>query len=243
VKPPPIKPSPPAPPTDRDYKIGTDDPRITPDVGAGVWDSEEWTVSTWALKQAILEILPPIGSSAATIIGWDAAMHMKHYMNNTGRDLTINLEGMVDDVPAAKRRFENEVAQAKRFVEKLDAGTHQITSRTAESAYNYKHESWNWFYAVGGYSTWGKGRAVVTDGPAGREYRLEFEYKFYDRYNWDGGKSVTIGPVTVTDAFMAEFHRQGLAREFDMYGSFSRTFTWKQGEPIPEEQYQRPGWR
>jgi hypothetical protein len=49
--------------------------------------------------------------------------------------------------------------------------------------------------------------------------QLEFEYKFFDRYNWDGGKSVTLFGVTITDEFMARFHREGLAKEFDMYGS------------------------
>jgi peptidoglycan hydrolase-like protein with peptidoglycan-binding domain len=243
LPPPPPVPPRPTPPTRSDYKIGSGDPSRTHDPGAGVWNSEDWTVSTVALKAAILEILPPRGSSASLIIGSDAARHMKHYMDNTGLPLTIDLEGMIDDVPDAKARFRSEVSQAQRFVESLPVGTHQITSTKLEQSYNHKKDSWNWFYAVGGYSTWGKGKAAVTSGPAGREYRLEFEYKFYDRYNWDGGKQVTIGPVTITDEFMAEFHRQGLAREFDMFGSIKRTFTWKQGDAIPGEQYEEPFWR
>ena len=174
------------------------------------------------------------------IIGGDAARHMKHYMDNSGRDLRIDLEGMIDEVPTAKKHFENEVSQIKRYVETLPAGTHQITSTRAESAYNYKKENWNWFYAVGGYSTWGKGTATVSSSDA-RE--LEFEYKFFDRYNWDGGKEVTIGPITITDQFMAEFHRQGVAREFNMRGSIKRSFRWTKGSPIPSQQYLPPGGR
>jgi len=76
--------------------------------------------------------------------------------------------------------------------------------------YNTKEENWNWFYAIGGYSSWGKGEAVVSDGPSGRQYTLDFEYKFYDRYNWDKGKHVTIFRITITDEFMGEFHRPWL---------------------------------
>jgi hypothetical protein len=242
-KPPVPKPHVPPPPVDRHYKIGSDDPKITPDKGAGVFDSESTEVSMWMLKQAILEILPFRGTSASTFIGWDAAMHMKHYLDASGRDFTINLEGMVNSGPTAKKRFKHEVSQAQKFVETLGVGTHQITSKTAESAYNYKNESKNWYFAVGGYSTWGKGTATVTSGATGPEYELQFEYKFFDRYNWDTGKSVTIAGIEITDKFMGDFHRQGLAREFNMIGSIKRTFRWKQGGAIPEEQYQRGGGR
>lgn len=57
----------------------------------------------------------------------------------------------------------------------------------------------------------------------------------FDRYNWDTGKSVTIGPITVTDAFMGEFHRQGLAREYDCYGSLRRRFIWTGDNAAPSD--------
>ncbi|MDB4972856.1 MAG: hypothetical protein JWN48_1197 [Myxococcaceae bacterium] len=61
---------------------------------------------------------------------------------------------------------------------------------------------------------------------------------FFDRYNWDHGKSVTIGGITVTDRFMSEFHRQGLAREFDCVGVLKRKLSWVQGAPIAASQLQ-----
>ena len=127
-----------------------------------------------------------------------------------------------------------EIALAQAFVETLDDGDYQITSSSASTGYNNKNESWNWYYAVGGYSAWGKGKANVNCG----EMTLKFEYKFFDRYNWDKGKSVTILGVTVTDSFMAEFHRQGFAKEFDMRGTLKRTVKWKKGE-APKV---TPGW-
>lgn len=232
----------PLPPSDKNYAVGTLNPPIKPDPGAGIFNSKPVEVSMWALKQAILEILPPRGSSAAIIIGFDATLNMKHYMAATGTDLSINLQSMMDAGPTAKARFRDEVSQARKFVETLPEGRHEITSKTVEGAYNYKEETWNWFYAVGGYVSWGKGVATVKKGAAGREYDLQFEYHFFDRYNWDKGKSVTIGPVTITDEFMAEFHRQGLAKEFNMKGMVKRHFTWRHGEIIPEAQYAKgPG--
>lgn len=229
----------PIPQSDQHYTVGNSQPTIKPDVGAGIFNSKPVEVSMWALKQSILEILPPRGSSAMLFIGFDAAANMKHYLNTSGADLKINLESMIDSGPTAKGRFRDEISQAKKFVETLPIGTHQISSKFAESAYNYKEESSNWFYAVGGYASWGKGTATVTKGATVTEYSLDFEYHFFDRYNWDGGKSVTIGPITITDVFMGEFHRQGLAREYNMKAMIKRQFKWKKGDAIPEAQYQR----
>jgi peptidoglycan hydrolase-like protein with peptidoglycan-binding domain len=224
----------PAPRTDH-YQLGTADPTLKADPGAGIWNSQPKTATYAALKVSILNILP----EAAVIIGSDAARHMLHYMGSTGSPLLIDLEGMISDVPSARQALEAEAAQAQEFVELLPVGTYSITSRMAESSYNTKNESWNWYFAIGGYSSWGKGKATVSSGAKGREYVLEFEYKFFDRYNWDKGKSVKILGIKVTDEFMAEFHRQGMAQEFDCHGTVKRRLTWHHGDEIPTEQFAR----
>lgn len=80
----------------------------------------------------------------------------------------------------------------------------------------------------------------MKDTAAGRELELDFEYKFFDRYNWDKGKSVTIFTITVTDEFMGEFHRQGLAQEFDCVGSMRRHFAWRPGQSLSAQQLETP---
>jgi hypothetical protein len=230
-------PSPVAPPPMTDqYQLGTMDPPPHHDPGAGAWSSKAKTASHVALKEAIIQILP----HAYFIIGANATKHMAHYLGNSGNPYTIDLEGMVRDVPSARARYEEEVDEAKEFVEMLSPGTCQIASRVLEGGYNLKSENWNWFFAIGGYSRWGKGTATVTDKPTGREFALDFEYKFYDRYNWDKGKHVKILNITVTDEFMGEFQRQGLAKEFDCFGSFRRHFAWKKGQRIPKDQLDKP---
>jgi len=146
---------------------------------------------------------------------------------------------MLQSVPSAQRNLETEAVQAKLFAETLPPGKHTITSRMAEAGYNDKDENWNWFFATGGYVSWGKGELLVRDNPSGREYELNFEYKLYDRYNWDKGKNVTILGVTITDEFMGEFHRQGLAREFDCVGTVRRKLTWKHGQVLASGQLRK----
>jgi hypothetical protein len=236
--PPPAPPLSP-PPTTREYQLGTGDPPHGHDPGAGIWNSRPKEAAYVTLKASILSGL----AGAYIVVGDDATKHMAHYFQNSGLDYTIDLEGMVAEVPSAKERYEDEVAQMQEFVEKLAAGNHAVTSRQAEVGYNEQGENRNWYFAVGGYSSWGRGAARVQDGPSGRLYEVDFEYRFFDRYNWDKGKSVTLAGITITDQFMGEFHRQGLAKEFNCFGSFKRRFTWKKGEAIARSQMHPSGGR
>lgn len=229
-------PTPRPPPRDANYMLGQQDPPLAADPGSGAWNSRPKSLAYSALKLQIVNVLP----HAFLLIGDDAAKHMNHYFGNTGRAFTLDLESMLKDVPSARAAMEAEAMQAQDFVRTLPTGRHAITSRTAEGAYNEKTENKNWFFATGGYVSWGKAEVVIKSGAAGREYEMDFEYKVYDRYNWDAGKEVTILGIKVTDHFMGEFHRQGLAREFDCFGSIRRKLVWKQGEMLSQAQLHRP---
>ncbi len=111
-------------------------------------------------------------------LGDDAAKHMKHYLDNSGSPYTIDLAGMVKEVPSARECSEDEVAQAKRFVEMPGVGSWDIKSKMAEGGYNLQKENRNWFFAIGGYSSWGVGRAVVSGSGPGAALDLDFEYRF-----------------------------------------------------------------
>lgn len=226
---PPLKPHPQMTAT---YQVGRADPPIAPDPGAGRWNSSPKQAAYVALGASIVAALPV----AYGVIGDDAAAHLIHYFGNRGSTYTIDLEGMVREVGSARTVFENEVAEARELVETLPPGRHDIASRQTQDGYNLQEENRNWYFAIGGYQAWGSGSAVVTDAGSERHFELDFEYRFHDRYNWDNGKSVTIAGITITDQFMGEFHRQGLAQEFDCVGSFKRKFIWKRGAAIPAEQ-------
>lgn len=210
------------------YKIGTADPVISYDPGAGMWNSKPKTQKMSILKSEIRGHLP----HAFIIIGDDAARHMKHYFKNTGKNYIIDLQDMIDDVPDAKVFYDREVTKVKYFVGTLPVGAHHITTDTTVKGYNKKEDSWNWYYAVGGYSAWITGIAKVESDSSGkRKYRLDYEYKVVDRYNWDHGKHVTIFGIKIEDVFMGEFHRQGMAREFNMLGSIKASIEWDSLSP------------
>jgi peptidoglycan hydrolase-like protein with peptidoglycan-binding domain len=144
--------------SDPEYQLGISDPLRRHDPGAGAWNSKPKEASYIALKAAIIDALP----LAYGVIGDDAVKHMFHYLFNTGLGYTIDLEGMVREVPSAKIRYEDEVVQAKMFVEKLPPDRYEITSKDGELGYNTQHENKNWYFAIGGYTSWGKGVVVVS---------------------------------------------------------------------------------
>jgi hypothetical protein len=168
---------------------------------------------------------------------------MWHYFLCSGATYSIDLEGMLRDVASARELFEREVKQAKTFVELLPSGQHDITSRHTQDGYNDPDENRNWYFALGGYHMWGRGTAIVSDMGSSRNCDLDFIYHVRDRYNWDNGKQVEFHDIIVTDKFMGEFHRQGLAREFDCIGSIRRRFAWRAGEAIPSHQLATPSGR
>jgi hypothetical protein len=168
--------------------------------------------------------------------GDDAVRHMDHYLFNTGGDLTVDLQGMLREVWSANQTYTLELHAAQTFVEGLAPGVHDFTAGSARSGYNRRIESPNWYFAVGGYAAWGKGRATVGGVVNGaRSYELHFRYSIFDRYNWDSGKKVIIpyAKIVIEDRWLGEFHRCGLAREFNMRGSVEERVLWRHGERRP----------
>lgn len=242
------------------YRKGSSDPKITPDVGSGKWKSKP---ATW--QMTILSSVLPRAVALKYRNLPHATAHMYHYFENTGSNYNIDLQGMIDQSASAGILFLTELSEATKFVQRLRDGEYKITSRTPSVGQNTKVSSEDWHLAVGGYSAWGKGIAKV----CGREYQLLFEYKFFDRYNWDKGGKTPIdtqidlpdwimdrikdqlppgirhikgGTYEVSDDFMGEFYRMGLAQEFNMHGSVKKTIEWKRGGPAKIVDGWRSAW-
>jgi RHS repeat-associated protein len=210
------------------YAVGTGDPVMSPDPGAGVWASEQQTASQLTAKRGIQALLD--SGLAALVTGPNAVRHMRHFFDNTGADLTIDLGGLVGSSPDYMGPlFEKELGLAKAFAETLPdgCGIPIASSKATRGSFN-PNLSKDWFYAVGRFSYWGSGSlTAMTDKKSGRRtFTLDFEFELYDRYNWDKGKGVKIGAFTVTDDFMAQFHRQGYAREYNIVGTYRTSVTW-----------------
>lgn len=59
---------------------------------------------------------------------------------------------------------------------------------------------------------------------------MSFDLKIYDKYNWNSGQSFDSFGKDISDDFMGKFHKQGVAREYEVFGNLPLKFTWK-GNP------------
>jgi len=235
------------------YKLGTQPPTLKTDPGAGAWNSTPASLEMKALKEVLQNSLTQ--GLAVYFGGQDAVDHIEHYLGNTGTTYTVKFQKLIKEVPPAKGKdvVDAQIAAAQKFIETLPPGSHFFTSDTGSLNHAIsRSDSVNWFFAVGSYTTWGSGIARVSPGGTGKiNYSMDFELHFFDRYNWDGGKMVQIplpgygklpkivqdqinklpnvsnGQLKVTDHFMGEFHRMGLAKEFDMEASFKTHIDWR----------------
>jgi hypothetical protein len=74
--------------------------------------------------------------------------------------------------------------------------------------------SWDWYFAIGGFSYSVTGIVVKASSGGSLKYRVHI----FDRYNWDAGKSVDIGPFHFEDKELGNLHLKGLAREYTVRG-------------------------
>jgi hypothetical protein len=154
----------------------------------------------------------------------NAADNLNHYLDNTGADQTSSPDTMMEDMPSFKEAVQalatEHASQAFR-----DASTGSGSTKTFASPwmgfYATKETSMDWFFALGGFSFAVAGE--VTTHKSEGKWLGELSYKAYvfDRYNWDTGKSVTIGPFTFEDTELGRMHVVGLAREYIVRGSSS----------------------
>jgi hypothetical protein len=227
--PPPSAPTPFVPPANPEFGVGTNDPVLRHDAGAGPWNSKPKEISMYFMHDGMSDLR--FISAASISIGSDAAANLQHYLMNSGRPHEVNLAAMINDVPTARRVYSELARRIAKYIENFPAGSWNVTSKIACNGYNNKPESRNWYYAVGGYTAWIKAWVRITGSGSNRVFDFDGQYKFYDRYNWDKGSEVTmVGEhITISDEFMGEFQRQGFAREYDNFGTCPVRFLWTPG--------------
>lgn len=197
------------------------------DEGAGAYSSEKAGVGNHATKFAA-------EAAAHALSGkWpDAARNLLHFLGNSGEPLRQDVDRMLADVPALNDQYtKDQDYYGNRAVERaMELGVTEPTTFPVSSDwrgfYITKGMSENWFYATGGiqYSVVGQVTVYPPSTPGGEwTYETTTSMVYRDQYNWDGGKSTQIGPLTVTDEQLAELHRTGLAQEFTMTGESSTT--------------------
>jgi uncharacterized protein RhaS with RHS repeats len=213
-----------------DYKEGDEDLIIKHDKGSGIHGAEKGKYKDSDLDK-ISKLLKRCIWGAKQLSMDVAASHMEHYLANTGTTMTVNYERLLKDVPSQIRILNTEINEAREYVENSltnDAEFFNITSKTASGGYCKDEDNWNWYFAVGGYSIWGKGTAIKN----GNCYDMLLQITFEDFYNWDEGKKVAILGTTIADKDVGKLHKAGIAYEFLMTGQVTYIQKWKKGERI-----------
>lgn len=197
------------------YKIGTDDPDIYTDAGAGQWCETPQRGASLIYKRAIqmaiaLPVIPNL------LFGKHAIKHFNYYLNMAGDDYELeDMPELLKNSTVLSDVYAKELREAREFCETLPPGKYKITSSKVRGGY-FQGER-DLYYAIGGFQCWGKGNVSVTESDERFYYSLDFEFHIFDRYNWDKEKNI-LG--LLDDDFFGEFHRQCFAREFNIYGIY-----------------------
>jgi uncharacterized protein YukE len=213
-----------------DADIPPPPPEPESDEGAGEFDSDPW----WSIVDDLAK--QALAYDAAEALGYtDAARHLRHYLDESGDDLTVDPDHIMRDVPSFQSAADQTVATE---IDRIA----QDAAASWQGHYLTEQENPNWFYAMGGiqYSTTGVVTVHPPEHPGGQP-RVEVDYQthVWDRYNWDGGKAVTIGPITIEDESLAEMHRASVAQEYDMVGT-SDTYHYSGPAPAQGQQPDLP---
>ena len=160
----------------------------------------------------------------------NAAEHLDHFLDNTGKDYDADVDDLIADQPAFAQKAEEARHQAGHDAvvqAQADGATGPVTYPLSTPWGDHTADG-DWYYASGSFNYNQTG--TVTAYPPDAEhsewrYEVDTQVNFRDRYNWDGGKSTQIGPFTVTDESLAAMHRAGIAREYNLLGESSSQHT------------------
>ena len=174
-------------------------------------------------------------AAAADAAGMDdAARHMRHFLGNSGEDLNVNPENILNDLPDFKDKsqivFERQVLdEANQIIgENYDGTPMRFSITTPWQLYpmyqptlsDQLSNQGNWYYALGSFSYCYGADIVVTPDAYGRpQVQIEYQMHIFDRYNWDEDKGVAIGIIPVPDTALGHLHQVGIAQEYEVWGT------------------------
>ncbi|MGK5631459.1 hypothetical protein [Streptomyces sp. URMC 123] len=201
--------------------------KAAPDRGSGPYRSEDYTWGDIVTNRKMRILVEGADWTGST----DAARHMAHYMESSGKPMELPVDKMMKDDEDFKAHIDSQIdserkkwhKQALEEFKKSGGRPVAIPVETENEDYSFNQDTHpNWFYAVG--STRSNVTGVVTvvpDAQGNPKVSLDYQANAWDRYNWDIGKGVDIYGVEIPDGDMARQHRVGFAREFDVAGSSS----------------------
>jgi uncharacterized protein YukE len=204
------------------------------DSGSGEWDSREPTDE----DRENLDLAEDMVLGGRFTGKGAASDNLQHYLDTTGEDKSIDVEDMLEEVPAFTTAVDEQrsaigqeaIAQAQE-----SGATGPVTfpvNTDWEGGEASSAESEKYYYATGSfdYNQTGTVTAHPPAEPGGEwTYEVDTAVNVRDRYNWDTGKGVHIDvpdwvpgypdEIHVSDTQMQGLHQSGLAREYNIVGS------------------------
>ncbi|ADV68449.1 hypothetical protein Deima_2820 [Deinococcus maricopensis DSM 21211] len=210
--------------------------------GSGAYGSQSPTMKLRLAKEGWYA-----AASVAAGMGMpNAARHMRHYLNNSGKPLEVDVSSMMKDCKVLRaavleKRDAEVLAVGPRIAFMKPGASISFTSAKFTDAYIGSGDSKDWFYAIGGYTYWLQGEVYQR----GKDIlKVKYRVHIHDVYNWDKGKAVTIFGKTITDESMGLMHKAGIAREYTVYGQSEPIADfmslWKIGSQKPATSFQGP---
>ncbi|PKN54036.1 MAG: hypothetical protein CVU56_28665, partial [Deltaproteobacteria bacterium HGW-Deltaproteobacteria-14] len=145
----------------------------------------------------------------------NAAANLRHYLGNTGDTRAIDIFAIFGSDPTFRAKVEGEMDALARPIamQAAKSGKPVKFASGRKNHYFTTEESKDWYFAVGGCHYFIVGEASYD--ASRKRIVVSATITLKDRYNWDGGKSVDIAGVKVTDELMGRLHKAGVAKEFD----------------------------
>ncbi|PGG99353.1 hypothetical protein AJ79_08547 [Helicocarpus griseus UAMH5409] len=198
------------------------DPKPRPGDGSGEFNSDGLCGFNDYRVHAILQG----GVLAFRAKGWpQSARAMDHYLGESGKDLSVNVDEIMKTTPAFKNAVHDLAEKtAKQRVETFIgpwvdlAFTSPWTVWHAWNDAKNEPHNYDWYYALGEYSY-----AVTGVVHKARNGALSLEWKahVFDRYNWDNSdKKNQLGwGIELSHREIGHLHKCGSAQEYTIRGS------------------------
>ncbi|GAB4465962.1 MAG: hypothetical protein Kow0070_28650 [Anaerolineales bacterium] len=221
-------------------------PYPLPDAGSGTHGSRRPTWADFAFEKVL-----QAGAVKFQLQGYDdAARHMSHYLGDSGRELKVNVDEMMTEIPqfksAVQATLESTLKKNLSAIP-LSQGVESRFETDWIDFYAKQQNSPNWFYAMGGYYYWIGANAKVISAPRENNAIIKVVYRIAvsDYYNWDAGKATTFpkpegikipslpetyegkiidlgDTLLIYDTALAELHKAGIAQEYHIAGETAK---------------------
>ena len=126
----------------------------------------------------------------------NAADHMDHYLNNSGKEYEVDVDEMLEELPQFKQEGDDLLQQLVQDALKNNySGQKSEFDVKSDWVFRYAYETDNWFYAMNGHA-YSIGVNVVVNPPRspGDNPTVKVVYKVFvsDYYTWDMGKDTSF---------------------------------------------------